>query len=60
MPAMVAAGELKAVIIAKLDPLTRSVKDVYPSWSSSPTAGLRLISVSESLDTAARPLGAWC
>jgi DNA invertase Pin-like site-specific DNA recombinase len=49
--ALVDAGEVKAVIIAKLDRLTRSVKDLCTLLERFERRGVALISVAESLDT---------
>ena len=49
--AMVDAGEVKAVIIAKLDRLTRSVKDLCTILERFERRGVALVSVAESLDT---------
>ena len=49
--AMVDAREVKAVIVAKLDRLTRSVKDLCELLERFERRGVALISVAESLDT---------
>src|ERR1700683_1770319 len=49
--AMVDAGEVKAVIVAKLDRLTRSVKDLCELLGRFERKGVALVSVAESLDT---------
>src|SRR5437016_8186286 len=49
--ALVDAGEVDAVIIAKLDRLTRSVKDLCTLLERFARRGVTLISVAESLDT---------
>src|SRR5580704_4085329 len=49
--AMVAAGAVKVVIIAKLDRLTRSVKDLCGLLEMFEKRKVTLISVAESLDT---------
>jgi DNA invertase Pin-like site-specific DNA recombinase len=49
--ALVDAGEVKAVIIAKLDRLTRSVKDLCTLLERFECRGVALVSVAESLDT---------
>src|SRR6202171_2469354 len=49
--ALVDAGEVKAVIIAKLDRLTRSVKDLCELLDRFERKGVALVSVAESLDT---------
>src|SRR6201997_3650156 len=49
--AMVDAGEVQVVIIAKLDRLTRSVKDLCTLLERFNRRGVTLISVAESLDT---------
>jgi site-specific DNA recombinase len=49
--ALVDAGEIEAVIIAKLDRLTRSVKDLCTLLERFSKRGVTLISVAESLDT---------
>ncbi len=49
--AMVDAGEVQAVIIAKLDRLTRSVKDLCTLLERFERRGVALVSVAESLDT---------
>src|SRR5207253_9354640 len=48
---MVSAGKVQAVIVAKLDRLTRSVKDLYVLLELFEKRGVALISVAESLDT---------
>src|SRR5260370_26245920 len=48
---LVDAGEVKAVIIAKLDRLTRSVKDLCTLLERFERRGVALVSVAESLDT---------
>jgi DNA invertase Pin-like site-specific DNA recombinase len=48
---MVDAGEVGAVIIAKLDRITRSVKDLATILERFHKAGASLVSVDESLDT---------
>ena len=48
---LVEAGEVEAVIIAKLDRLTRSVKDLCTLLERFTRRGVTLISVAESLDT---------
>jgi len=49
--AMIDAGEVKTVIIAKLDRLTRSVKDLCTLLERLERRGVALVSVAESLDT---------
>src|SRR4051794_33514412 len=49
--AMVDAGEVQTVIIAKLDRLTRSVKDLAELLERFQRKGVSLVSVAESLDT---------
>ena len=49
--AMVEAGEVQAVIVAKLDRLTRSVEDLCTLLERLNRRGVTLISVAESLDT---------
>jgi len=49
--ALVDAGEVQVVIIAKLDRLTRSVKDLCTLLERFSKRGVTLISVAESLDT---------
>jgi site-specific DNA recombinase len=49
--AMVDAGKVKAVIVAKLDRLTRSVKDLCELLERFERKGVALVSVAESLDT---------
>jgi site-specific DNA recombinase len=49
--AMVDAGQVKAVIVAKLDRLTRSVKDLCELLERFERRGVALVSVAESLDT---------
>ena len=49
--ALVDAGEVNAVIVAKLDRLTRSVKDLCELLERFERRGVALISVAESLDT---------
>src|SRR6266853_1870156 len=49
--AMVEAGQVKAVIVAKLDRLTRSVKDLCELLERFERRGVALVSVAESLDT---------
>ena len=49
--AMVDAGEVQVVIIAKLDRLTRSVKDLADLLERFTKHGVALVSVAESLDT---------
>ena len=49
--ALVDSGEVQAVIIAKLDRLTRSVKDLCELLERFERRGVALISVAESLDT---------
>src|ERR1039457_1130479 len=48
---LVDSGEVQAVIIAKLDRLTRSVKDLCTLLERFTRRGVTLISVAESLDT---------
>jgi site-specific DNA recombinase len=56
--ALVDAGKVKAVIVAKLDRLTRSVKDLCELLECFERKGIALVSVAESLDTgSARPDG---
>ena len=50
--ALVDSGKVKAVIVAKLDRLTRSVKDLCSVLELFEKGGVALISVAESLDTA--------
>jgi site-specific DNA recombinase len=49
--ALVDSGDVKAVIVAKLDPLTRSVKDLCTLLERFERSGVALVSVAESLDT---------
>jgi site-specific DNA recombinase len=49
--ALVDTGEVKAVIIAKLDRLTRSVRDLCTLLERFERRGVALVSVAESLDT---------
>jgi len=49
--AMIDAGEVKTVIVAKLDRLTRSVKDLCELLERFERRGVALVSVAESLDT---------
>ena len=49
--ALVEAGEVQVVIIAKLDRLTRSVKDLCTLLERFERRGVSLVSVAESLDT---------
>jgi DNA invertase Pin-like site-specific DNA recombinase len=49
--ALVDAGKVQAVIIAKLDRLTRSVKDLCELLERFERRGVALVSVAESLDT---------
>src|ERR1700691_5190506 len=49
--AMVDAGNVKAVIVAKLDRLTRSVKDLCELLERFERKSVALVSVAESLDT---------
>lgn len=49
--ALVDAGEVDAVIVAKLDRLTRSVKDLCTLLERFERRGVALVSVAESLDT---------
>ena len=49
--AMIDAGEVKTFIIAKLDRLTRSVKDLCTLLERFERRGVALVSVAESLDT---------
>jgi site-specific DNA recombinase len=49
--AMVDAGKVKTVIVAKLDRLTRSVKDLCELLERFERRGVALVSVAESLDT---------
>jgi DNA invertase Pin-like site-specific DNA recombinase len=49
--ALVDSGEVNAVIVAKLDRLTRSVKDLCELLERFERRGVALISVAESLDT---------
>jgi site-specific DNA recombinase len=49
--AMVSAGEVKAVIVAKLDRLTRSVRDLCSLLELFEKRKVSLVSVAESLDT---------
>src|SRR5690348_10403410 len=51
-------GKVQAVIVAKLDRLTRSVKDLCGSSRTVRGARVALISVSEALDTGS-PQGVW-
>src|ERR1700719_3390962 len=48
---MVDGGQVKAVIVAKLDRLTRSVKDLCELLERFEKRGVALVSVAESLDT---------
>jgi DNA invertase Pin-like site-specific DNA recombinase len=50
--ALVNSGKVEAVVIAKLDRLTRSVKDLFSLLELFEKRGFALISVAESLDTA--------
>jgi site-specific DNA recombinase len=49
--AMVDGGQVRAVIVAKLDRLTRSVKDLCELLERFEKRGVALVSVAESLDT---------
>ena len=49
--ALVDSGEVNVVIVAKLDRLTRSVKDLCELLERFERSGVALISVAESLDT---------
>ncbi len=49
--ALVDAGKVKALIVAKLDRLTRSVKDLCELLERFERKGVALVSVAESLDT---------
>jgi site-specific DNA recombinase len=49
--ALVEEGKVKAVIVAKLDRLTRSVKDLCELLERFEKRGVALVSVAESLDT---------
>ena len=49
--ALVDAGEVQAVIIAKPDRLTRSVKDLCTLLERFERRGVALVSIAESLDT---------
>src|SRR5580693_6703892 len=49
--ALVDAGDVQAVIVAKLDRLTRSVKDLCELLERFERKGVALVSVAESLDT---------
>src|SRR5258706_7953639 len=49
--AMVDGGQVRAVIVAKLDRLTRSVKDLCELLELFERRGVALVSVAESLDT---------
>jgi site-specific DNA recombinase len=49
--AMVEAGQVQAVIVAKLDRLTRSVRDLCELLELFERRGVALVSVAESLDT---------
>src|SRR5277367_4888330 len=49
--ALVDAGDVQAVIVAKLDRLTRSVKDLCTLLERFERRGVALVSVAESLDT---------
>jgi site-specific DNA recombinase len=49
--AMADAGKVKTVIVAKLDRLTRSVKDLCELLERFERRGVALVSVAESLDT---------
>jgi site-specific DNA recombinase len=49
--AMVEAGDVRVVIVAKLDRLTRSVKDLCELLERFERRGVSLVSVAESLDT---------
>ena len=51
MLAMVQSREVQAVIVAKLDRLTRSVRDLCELLELFERRGVALISVAESLDT---------
>src|SRR5689334_3451473 len=48
---LVSTGKVRAVIVAKLDRLTRSVKDLCALLETFEKRGVALISVAESLDT---------
>src|SRR5712692_7875085 len=50
-PALVDQGKVETVIIAKLDRLTRSVKDLAELLEQFQRRGVSLVSVAESLDT---------
>lgn len=52
---LVDAGVIDAVIIAKLDRLTRSVKDLAELLERFTRRGVSLVSVAESLDTGSAP-----
>src|SRR5712692_11769433 len=49
--ALVDSGEVKTVIVAKLDRLTRSVKDLCTLLERFTRRGVTVVSVAESLDT---------
>ena len=49
-PALVDQGKVQTVIIAKLDRLTRSVKDLAELLERFQRRGVSLVSVAESLD----------
>jgi site-specific DNA recombinase len=49
--AMIDAGKVRTVIVAKLDRLTRSVKDLCTLLERFERRGVALVSVAESLDT---------
>src|SRR6202051_1949865 len=55
--AQVDAGQVRAVIVAKLDRLTRSVKDLCELLELFERRGVALISVAESLDTGSAKIG---
>lgn len=56
--ALVDSGDVQAVIVAKLDRLTRSVKDLCTLLERFERRGVALVSVAESLDTGSAA-GGW-
>jgi len=57
--ALVDAGEVQTVIIAKLDRLTRNVKDLCTLLERFTRRGVALVSVAESLDTGMTAVSQW-